>query len=95
MVSMLLPVEYVMNNMLEKLKTGFPFVGLLRETYKKLLSASQQHGRAELSAGYCVSNTATRVRLLLQAACFDTYAGSWRLEERGLTSQSPSSLRSY
>ena len=40
---------------------------------------SQQHGRAELSADYCVSNTATRVRLRLQAACFDTYAGDWRL----------------
>ena len=53
------------------------------------------HGRAELSADYCVSNTATRVRLRLQAAYFDTYAGSWRLEERELTSQPPSSLRCY
>ena len=40
------------------------------------MAVSQQHGRAELSADYCVSNTATRVRLRLQAACFDTYAGS-------------------
>ena len=55
----------------------------------------QQHGRAELSADYCVSNTATRVRIRLQATCFDTYAGSWRLEKRELTFQSPSSLRSY
>ena len=54
-----------------------------------------RHGRAELSTEYCVSNTATRVRLRLQAACFDTYASGWRLEERELTSQSPSSLRSY
>ena len=38
---------------------------------------------------------ATRVRLQLQVACFDTYAGGWRLEERELTSQTPSSLRSY
>ena len=53
----------------------------------------EQHGRAELSAEYC--NTATRVRLSLQAACFNTYAGGWRLEERELTSQSPSSFRSY
>ena len=59
------------------------------------MHAWQQHGLAELSADYCVSNTATQVRLRLQAACFDTYAGSWRLEERELTSQSPSSLRSY
>ena len=55
----------------------------------------QQHGRAELSADYCVSNNATRVRLRLQAACFDIYAGGWRLEERELTSQSLSPLRSY
>ena len=57
--------------------------------------ATTVYGGAELSADYCVSNTATRVRLRLQAACFNTYAGSWRLEERELTSQSPSSLRSY
>ena len=54
-----------------------------------------QHGRAELSTDYCVNNTATRVRLRLQAACFDTYAGNWRLEERELTSQSHSPLPSY
>ena len=52
------------------------------------------NGRAELSADYCVSNTAARVRLRLQAACFDTYAGGWRLEERELASQSPSPHRS-
>ena len=56
---------------------------------------SQQHGRAELSADYCASNTATRVRLRLQVACFDTYAGDWRLEEYKLTFQSHSPLRSY
>ena len=56
---------------------------------------SAVYGRAELSADYCVSNTATRVRLRLQAACFDIYAGGWRFEERELTSQSPSPLRSY
>ena len=54
----------------------------------------KQLGRAELLAYYCVSNTATRVRLRLQAACFDTYASGWRLEERELTSQSPTSFRS-
>ena len=36
----------------------------------------QQHGRAELRADYCVSNTATQVRLRLQAACLVAYAGS-------------------
>ena len=34
---MLLPVVYFMNNMLDKPKTGFPFVGLLTETHGKLL----------------------------------------------------------
>ena len=55
----------------------------------------QQHDRAELRADYCVNNIATRVRLQLQAACFDIYVGGWRLEERELTSQLPPSIRSY
>ena len=37
MVCMLLLVVYVMSNMLDKPKTGFPFVGLLTETHEKLL----------------------------------------------------------
>ena len=53
------------------------------------LRVRRQHGRAELSADYCVSNTVTRVRLRLQAASFDTYADGWRLEERKLTSRHP------
>ena len=61
----------------------------------RLKDACRQHGQTELIADYCLSNTATQAQLLLQATCFDTYAGSWRLEERKLTSQSPSSLRSY
>ena len=50
-----------------------------------------QHSRAELHSYYCISKTATRVQLRLQAASFDTYwyAGGWRLEERELTSSNP------
>ena len=39
---------------------------------------------------YCDPSSITAAGRLL-----DTYAGGWRLEERELTSQSPSPLRSY
>ena len=43
---------------------------------------------------YVQANAATRIRLQLQAACFDAYVGGWKYEERELTSQSTSPLRS-
>ena len=82
-------------------RRGIPEIDLLQYTAQMIFKnwpscpVCLQHGRAQLSADYCVRNTATRVRLRLQAACFDTYAGGWRLEEHEFTSQSPSSLRFY
>ena len=50
---------------------------MIESEKKSFQSLCQQHGRAELRADYYASNTATRVRLWLQVACFDAYMGVW------------------
>ena len=40
------------------------------------------------------NNIETRVQLQLQTAWFEAYVGGWRLEDRMLLSQLPTSLRS-